>query len=106
MRRAQLGADLQHRVGCDAELDHLAPRLDICLGKVTAHPFRDVLYLRLSGTELDRAVAVPVLAADIDALAVLDLEHSDRNLPAFVGDARSEERRVGKACSSPCRSRR
>src|SRR6185437_7280135 len=86
MRRRDLGAHLDERVGRHAELDELALRLDLRLGEMAALRLGHVLDLGLADAELERGVAVLVRAAHGDDLAVVDLEHRHRDVIAVLGE--------------------
>ena len=84
----QLGADLQHRVLGDAELDELLLRLDLGLGEVTAHRLGHVLHLGLAVAELHRGVLVLLFRADGDNLQLIHLQNGDGHvLSRVVEDA-------------------
>src|SRR6266850_6461225 len=82
--RHQLGADLEHGVLGDAELDELLLGLDLGLGEVAAHRLADVLDLGLAVAELDGGVAVLVVGAHRNDLQVVHLQHGDGHVLACV----------------------
>src|SRR6185437_11426477 len=86
--RHQFGADLEHGVLGDAELDELLLRLDLGLGEVTAHRLGHVLDLGLAVAELDCGVLVLLFRADGDNLQLIHLQNGDGHvLPGVVEDA-------------------
>ena len=83
-----LGADVDHVVGGDAELGELRLRLDRGGSEMAAHRLRRVLHLGKANAELDGGVAVLLLRALRHDLAVLHLENGDGNVfPGIVVDA-------------------
>src|SRR5499426_1535337 len=81
-----LGADRDQRIVADAELGDLALGLHLGHGKVPALRLRDVLDLARAGAELQRDVAVLVLGAMRDHLALGQPENRDRHVFAGVGE--------------------
>ena len=79
-----LGADRDERVVGDAELGELALRLDLGDGETAALGLRDVLHLGLADADLQRGVAVLVLGAVGDHLALVDLENRDGHMFARI----------------------
>src|SRR5262247_2977458 len=75
-----LGADRDQRIVADAELGDLALGLHLGNGKVPALRLRDVLDLARAGAELQRDVAVLVLGAMRDHLALGQPENRDRHV--------------------------
>ena len=67
-----LGADVDQVVRADAELGDLALRLDRGLGEMAAQRLRRVLDLAQADAELDGGVAVLLVRALRDDLAIVD----------------------------------
>ena len=83
-----LGADLDHVVGADPELDQLALRLDLGDGEVLPLGLGEARRLARAGTELQRGVAVLVVGAVSDDLTVVELQHGHGDvLPGIREDA-------------------
>jgi len=83
-----LGADIDHVVGRDAELGNLRLRLDGSGREMAAHRLRRVLHLGEANAELNGGVAILLLRALRHDLAVLHLENGDGNMfPGIVIDA-------------------
>ncbi len=86
MRRGDLGADLNERILGDAELGELRLRLDLGFRKMAALRFCHILDLGGPDAELQRGVAVTLLGAVGDHLAVVDAQHRDGDVVALVGE--------------------
>jgi hypothetical protein len=82
----ELGADLEQPLLRHAELDELALGLELRLGEMTAHRLRDVLDLGRARAELDGGIAVLVLRAHGDDLAVVDPQHGHRDVASVLGE--------------------
>ena len=82
-----LGADRDQRVVADAELGELALGLDLGDREVAALGLGDVRFtLRGAGAELQRDVAVLVLGAVRDDLAIAEPQHRHRHVLAGLGE--------------------
>ena len=82
----ELGADRDQRVIADAELDDLALGLDLGDGEMAALSLRDVLDLGQARPELHGDIAVLLDRAMSDDLAVIELQHGDRDMFAGIGE--------------------
>ena len=80
----QGGADFEHSVGRDAELGDLELRLDLGLGKMTAHCLADVLHLRLSQAQLQSTISVPILDLLCNDLTVASVQNGNRHVCAVI----------------------
>ena len=81
-----LGADRDQRIVADAELGELALGLDLGDGEAAALGLAHVLDLAGAGTELERDVAVLLLAAMRDDLALRKTQHGDGHMLAGLGE--------------------
>ena len=70
----------------DAELGELALGLDLGDGEVAAVGLGGALHLALAGAELQRDVAVLVLGAVGDDLAIAEAQHRHRHMLAGLGE--------------------
>ena len=82
---AKRGADIEQRIGRDAELDELGLGFDLGLGEVAALGLGQALDLGLSDAELKRVVTVALGRAAADHLTVLDFQNRDRDMATIVG---------------------
>ena len=81
-----LGADRDHGVVADAELRELALRLDLGLGEMAALGLAHVAGAARAGAELQRHIAVLVLGAVADDLALRQAQHRDRHMLTGLGE--------------------
>src|SRR5579862_4564195 len=86
MIRRDLGADRNQPVVIDAELGELALGLDLGDGEMAAVGAVGALHLAQAGAELERDVAVLVLGAVTDNLAIAETQHRDRHVLAGLGE--------------------
>ena len=87
MVRSQLGADIDHVIRRNPELDHFALGLDLGDGKMATLGARRILRLLLADTQLKRCVAVLVFGPLRNDLALIDLQYRDGDmLPPFGED--------------------
>ena len=86
MRGGELGTDFQKVLLGDPEFRQLPLRLNLRLGEVAALSLGDVLHLGLAHTELNGVVAVRLVGAHGNDLAVIDLEHGHRDVVAVGGE--------------------
>src|ERR1700722_15290085 len=86
MIRRDLGADRDQPVVVDAELGELALGLDLGDREVAAVRLGGALHLALAGAELQRDVAVLVLGAMGDDLAIAEAEHRHRHMLTGLGE--------------------
>ena len=77
-----LGADRDQRVVIDAELGELALGLDLGDGEMAAVGLGRALHLARAGAELQRDVAVLLLGAVGDDLAIAQPQHRHRHVLA------------------------
>src|SRR5580700_2848916 len=86
MIRRDLGADRDQPVVVDPELGELALGLDLGDGEVAPVGLGGALYLALAGAELQRDIAVLVLGAVSDDLAIAQAKHRHRHMLACLGE--------------------
>src|SRR5580700_6018513 len=81
-----LGADRDQAVIVDAELGEFSLGLDLGDREVAAVGLGGALHLALAGAELQRDIAVLVLGAVGDDLAIAEAEHRHRHMLACLGE--------------------
>ena len=81
-----LRTHLDHIIGAHAKLGELPLRLHIGHGEMTARGARQTLHLGRAGTELKRGIAVLLRRAMADDLAMLELQHRDRDVLPGIGE--------------------
>src|SRR4029078_949691 len=81
-----LGADRDQPIGVDAKLGALALRLDLGDGEMAAVGLGGTLHFAQAGAELERHVAVLLLGAVGDNLAIAEPEHRHRHVLAGIGE--------------------
>src|SRR5215472_605251 len=84
--RRDLGADRDQRVVAHAKLGELALGLDLGDGEVAALGLRHVVDLAGAGAELERDVAVLLLGAMTEHLALGEAQHRDGHMLAGLGE--------------------
>src|SRR5258708_25013386 len=93
-----LGADRDQRIVVDPKFGELALRLDLGDGEVAAVGLGGSLHLALAGAELERGVAILVLGAVADDLAITEAEHRHRHMLTRLG---KEARHPALLCAYP-----
>jgi hypothetical protein len=86
MVSGDLGAHLDQIVGAHAELCEFPLGLDIGNGESSARRARQPLHLGPAGAELNRCVAVLLLGALADNLAIVEAQHRHRDVLAGIGE--------------------
>ncbi|MNJ60547.1 hypothetical protein D3C77_562870 [compost metagenome] len=82
----QFGAHVQQGVFAHAELGHIGLRLDLGLRENFALSLGRVLGLLNASAQLKGDVTVALLGTLADDLAAVELENSDRNVCAVIGE--------------------
>jgi hypothetical protein len=84
--------DVDQVVGADGKLRQLALGLDLGGGEMAALGLRQPLHLGQPDAELQRRIAVAGGGLLGHHLTILDLQHGDRDVLAFIGeDARHSQ---------------
>jgi hypothetical protein len=81
-----LGTQLDQIIGAHAELCELPLGLDISHGESPARRPRQPLHLGPAGAELNRGVAVLLLGALTDDLAIVEAQHRHRDVLPGIGE--------------------
>jgi hypothetical protein len=79
-------ADLDQRVFRHAELGHMRLGLDLGGSEMAAHRLRHVLDLGRADAQLQRDIAVAVLRALRDDLAIVDAQHRHGHMITLLGE--------------------